>query len=79
MAELTKEQKEAAKLELRTKLTAHKLDTFDHWLTLMEYDENMRKACGYSKGTDDMLQKLVKTYRKESSAMMKPFDRGDFD
>ena len=76
---LTAEQKEAAKLELRTQLTAKKLDTFDYWLELFRMDEQGRKNCGYSKGADDMLEKLVKVYLKEINIMMKPLDRGDFD
>lgn len=79
MPVLTKEQKEAAKLELRTKITAFKLNTFDHWLYLMRADEAGRKAAGHSRGVEEMLKTLVKDYERENNRMMKPFDRGDFD
>lgn len=76
---LTAAQKEAAKLELRVKITEFKLNTLDHWLYLMRADENMRKCAGHSKGPEAMIQQLVKDYEKEQKRLMKPFDRGDYD
>lgn len=76
---LTKEQKKAKIEELRQQVAELKIQTFERWKHLMSADEQFRKACGYSNGAEDMLQKLVKDFDKEFQAMMKPFDRGDYD
>lgn len=76
---LTLEAKEHAKEVLRQQLNTLKIETFERWRYLMEADEHIRKCSGYSKGTDDMLKKLTKEYQKAHDALLKPFDRGDYD
>lgn len=73
---MTPAEKEAAKAALLDKYQQHQIDTFRY---LFRSTEEQRKHSGYSKGPEDMIQRLVKTYQDESMKMMKPFDRGDFD
>lgn len=79
MPTLTQEEKASAKEELRLAVMKLQQDTLGYWLTLFRADETQRKHSGYSKGADDMLQKLVAAYEKKFEALMKPFDRGDYD
>lgn len=76
---MTPEEKEAAKLELRIKMTELKLNTFDLMLYLFKADEAGRKAAGYFKGPEEMILALTRQYEREMAKLMKPFDRGDYD
>lgn len=76
---LTEEQKAAAKAKLKEDLKALKIETFDHWRMLMDMPEETRRASGYSKGPEAMIQQLLKDYRKQVDTHLKEFDRGDYD
>jgi len=76
---MSKEEKEARLAVLRMTITEKKLELFAHWIHLFEADETFRKHCGYSKGADDMVKKLAKSWRDTESKLMAPFDRGDYD
>lgn len=76
---MTPEEKQAAKDALHQKVAEHREKTFDYWLHLFREGPEHWPHCGYSKGAEDMLKKLVATYEKESMKLMAPLDRGDFD
>ena len=76
---MTPEEKTKAKDALRVDLYKMREDTLSRWIGLFKGDESWRRACGYSKGPDEMLKSLVKDYEQKMMKLMAPFDRGDFD
>lgn len=76
---LTNEQKAEAIVALRLAIDKRKIEVFNYWLTLFDSSEQQRKYAGFSKGADDMLEELVKAWRKDERTIMEPFDRGDYD